>query len=96
MKSFGASSVMIDSLRNHGPATSRGPIKSFHSSSPAWNPHKGVLVEDPPFEKLMAANRGEIATRIVRGAAELGIKTVGIYAHEGKKRRIHYWHLHLH
>jgi len=41
-------------------------------------------VEDPPFEKLMAANRGEIATRIVRGAAELGIKTVGIYAHEDR------------
>ena len=37
-----------------------------------------------PFKKLLAANRGEIATRISRGAAELGIQTVGIYSHEGE------------
>ena len=45
---------------------------------------KSVTVEQPPFRKLMAANRGEIATRISRGAAELGIQTVGIYSHEGE------------
>ena len=39
--------------------------------------------ENVPFKKLLAANRGEIATRISRGAAELGISTVGIYSHEG-------------
>ena len=39
---------------------------------------------DAPFTKLLAANRGEIATRICRGAAELGIQTAGIYSHEGK------------
>ena len=44
---------------------------------------KSVTVAEPPFKKLMAANRGEIATRINRGAAELGIQTVGIYSHEG-------------
>lgn len=37
----------------------------------------------PPFFKLLAANRGEIATRINRAAAELGISTAGIYSHEG-------------
>jgi len=37
-----------------------------------------------PFEKLMAANRGEIATRIMRAGSELGCGTVGIYSHEGK------------
>lgn len=42
-----------------------------------------VTVAAPPFKKLMAGNRGEIATRICRGAAELGIQTVGIYSHEG-------------
>lgn len=36
-----------------------------------------------PFTKLLAANRGEIATRICRAAAELGIQTAGIYSHEG-------------
>jgi pyruvate carboxylase len=44
---------------------------------------KSVTVSEAPFTKLMAANRGEIATRISRGAAELGIQTVGIYSHEG-------------
>lgn len=41
----------------------------------------------PPFQKLMAANRGEIATRIFRAATELGIPTtVGIYSHPGAYR----------
>jgi len=37
-----------------------------------------------PFWKLMAANRGEIATRIMRAGTELGCSTVGIYSHEGR------------
>ena len=31
----------------------------------------------------MAANRGEIATRIMRAGTELGCNTVGIYSNEG-------------
>jgi len=31
-----------------------------------------------PFQKVMAANRGEIAVRITRAGLELGLKTVGI------------------
>ena len=42
-------------------------------------------VADAPFTKLLAANRGEIATRICRAAAELGIQTAGIYSHEGEE-----------
>jgi pyruvate carboxylase len=42
-------------------------------------------MEPPPFNKLLAANRGEISTRINRAAAELGIATAGIYSHEGKQ-----------
>ncbi|GMH71564.1 hypothetical protein TL16_g05684 [Triparma laevis f. inornata] len=38
----------------------------------------------PPFSKILAANRGEIATRICRAATELDIKTVSIYAHEDR------------
>lgn len=44
----------------------------------------GGLFEDRPFKKIMAANRGEIATRIMRACAELGVPSVGIYSHEGK------------
>jgi Biotin carboxylase, N-terminal domain len=36
-----------------------------------------------PFTKLLAANRGEISTRVTRAASELGIQTAGIYSHEG-------------
>ena len=38
---------------------------------------------DRPFTKLMAANHGEIATRIMRAGTELGCNTVGIYSNEG-------------
>src|SRR5512142_1816081 len=40
----------------------------------------------PPrkIQKLLAANRGEIAIRIFRAATELGIRTVAIYSHEDR------------
>ena len=42
-----------------------------------------ALFDEKPFNKIMAANRGEIATRIMRACAELGVPSVGIYSHEG-------------
>lgn len=37
-------------------------------------------MKKPPFSKILIANRGEIALRIVRACHELGIKTVAIYS----------------
>lgn len=34
-----------------------------------------------PFSKILIANRGEIATRIIRSAHELNLRTVSIYSH---------------
>ena len=37
-----------------------------------------------PIKKLMVANRGEIAIRILRAASEMRIQTVAIYTHEDR------------
>ena len=38
----------------------------------------------PEFKKILIANRGEIAVRIMRAANEMGKKTVAVYAEEDK------------
>ncbi len=37
-----------------------------------------------PIQKLLVANRSEIAIRVFRSATELGIRTVAIYSHEDR------------
>ena len=36
------------------------------------------------FKKLLVANRGEIAIRVLRAAAELNIKTIAVYTYEDR------------
>ncbi|MBF0628327.1 MAG: pyruvate carboxylase [Magnetococcales bacterium] len=40
------------------------------------------MTDVKPFKRLLVANRGEIAIRIIRAAAEMNIATVAIYAKE--------------
>lgn len=47
-------------------------------------------VEDFPFKTIMAANRAEIAVRIMRAATELNAGTVGIYVNEDRYSQ-HRW-----
>mmetsp|Transcript_79954 Transcript_79954/g.209983 ORF Transcript_79954/g.209983 Transcript_79954/m.209983 type:complete len:1193 (+) Transcript_79954:109-3687(+) len=44
--------------------------------------HRSAATKPLPFDKVLIANRGEIAVRIARGCKEMGLKTVGIYAKE--------------
>jgi Biotin carboxylase, N-terminal domain len=74
-------------------ATVTARLHTFHTpdeSIPSLqHHHQRIDGSPPPFFKILAANRGEIATRINRAASELGISTAGIYSHEGKTERLH-------
>jgi len=46
--------------------------------------------ETAPFKRVMAANRAEIAVRIMRAATELNMESIGIYGNEDRKSA-HRW-----
>ena len=52
------------------------------------------MADVTPIKKLLVANRGEIARRIMRTAHDMGISTVAIFA-EGDARAVSYTHLTL-
>ena len=62
------------------------PCASVDVSASCSTPPQGVLMAVRTFERVLVANRSEIAIRVFRACTELGIRTLGIFSKEDRSR----------
>jgi pyruvate carboxylase len=89
-------------MRSASPATSFSPVRMAEATVDADAEPCDISVDvkdmscgpemntKAPFKKVMAANRAEIAVRIMRAATELNMETVAIYGYEDRYSQ-HRW-----
>ncbi|KAJ2957815.1 hypothetical protein NQZ79_g6558 [Umbelopsis isabellina] len=74
--------IMVRRTPNVLPLTRRLPARSYVSCSKPAREEYVNMVQDygKTFDKILIANRGEIACRVIRSAKKMGIKTVAIHS----------------
>jgi hypothetical protein len=66
------------------PVSTSASTSNQTSSSATSSPTSKFQCDLPPFNNILAANRAEIAVRIMRAATELNVGTTAIYVDEDK------------
>lgn len=71
--------VKIENSARYWTESSRGLLmsKRFLSSAYTTDP---INPNEATFDKILIANRGEIACRIIKTAKQMGIKTVAVHS----------------
>ena len=57
---------------------------------PCRRPTRSAVSSTPLFNKILVADRGEIAVRVIRACKELGIRTIAIHS-EADGNSLHIW-----